>query len=142
MRLGRPLVLPTAPLLAASRRLRASPHWGPGTLRCAGSGCPSVRPRPSSAARVTVSARHQLLNLAHTWVGLAWSRRDTSPPLAPWRHPDPLPPPRDTSSLAGCLSQGTTQLALGWRMELKPGGPLPPVEGLECEPGRVSALRA
>lgn len=108
--------------------------------------CPSASPVRllllSSDTKVTISARHQLLNLAHTWAGLAWSPRVTSPPLAPWRHRDLLPPPQDTRSLAWCLTQGTTQLALSWRMELNHGGPLPPVEGLGWEPEGVAASQS
>lgn len=129
----------------ASRNISSPPSGsGLGTrdpALCGCSGCPSeslVRFLPSSPTKVTICARHQLLNLAHTWAGLAWSRRVTSPPLASWRHPDLLPPPPDKRSLAGCLTQGTTQLAVRQRMELHHGGPLPPVKGLGWEPKGVS----
>ncbi|KAL1790873.1 hypothetical protein HispidOSU_023113 [Sigmodon hispidus] len=76
----------------------------------------------SSATKVTITARHQLLNLAHTWAGPVWSpQRVTSSPLVPWRHSDLLPPPWDMLSLVGYLTQGTMQLALRWRVKLNHG---------------------
>lgn len=63
--------------LPAARDISLPPSGsGLGTkypVLCACSSCPSVSPVRlllSSDTKVTISARHQLLNLAHTWAGL------------------------------------------------------------------------
>lgn len=125
----RPLVPQTAPggypLLATSPSLPSSS--GRGTrdpALCGCSGCPSASRRVPCASLAELSHRSDhhrapptFKSGAHVgWAGVV-SARVTSPPLAAWRHPDLLPPPRDMLSLAGCLTQGTTQLALRWRVK-------------------------
>lgn len=89
---------------------------------CGCSGCPSASVPCASLAELSHRSDHHrapptFKSGAHVgWAGVV-SARVTSPPLAAWRHPDLLLPPRDMLSLAGCLTQGTTQLALRWRVK-------------------------